>query len=163
MSKMIKLAIGLAALGFVGLIGLGTMSILWAIAAPHPYHRQVAGEQVPARVVDTQDIDRAAHDSFNSPAEIRRSVQSNWARPAQIQVNVHDSWIDTAGSFAGLIILFGLPAIIFIVIRFMRRGRSITVSDETALVHELARRAQDLSQRMEALETILLDRTRATR
>lgn len=68
-----------------------------------------------------------------------------------------------AGSLVGLSLFIATLAVIFIVIRSMRPRGANNVSDDSALVHELARRAQDLSQRMEALETILLDRTRATR
>lgn len=157
MRKMIKLAIGLAALGFVGLIGLSTISMLWAIAAPRPFLYVMPGEEVPARTVEVSSVNRGIIDTTGtSPAEVRPSVQTTWGKPAQIPVNVPESWI-------GVILLFGMPAIIFIVIRSMRRGRATAPSDESALVHELARRAQDLSQRMEALETILLDRTRTAR
>ena len=163
MRKMIKLAIGVAVLGFVGLIGLSTMSMLWAIAAPHPRHHPVAVEQVPAQVADVSEIERSVYDNFSAPAQIPRAVESNWATPAQIQVNGRVTWFDIVGSFAGVVLLVGMLGILAIVIRSMRRGGATAPSDESALVHELARRAQDLSQRMEALETILLDRTRATR
>ena len=163
MRKMIKLAIGVAVLGFVGLIGLSTMSMLWAIAAPHPRHHEVAMEQVPALAVDRREIDRAVRDAIKAEPALTHPVEVRWDQPARVQINVHESWMDGAESFTGIIILFGLPAIIFIVILAMRRRKSAKPSDETALVHELARRAQDLAQRMEALETILLDRTRATR
>ncbi len=128
MSGFLKFAIGVAVLGFVGLIGLSVMSTIATLVFSHSESHQVVADL-----------------------------------PAHVQVNVHDSGLDSVGSFAGSILFLGILAIVFIVILSMRRSRVIAPSDETALVHELARRAQDLSQRMEALETILLDRTRATR
>lgn len=163
MRKMIKLAIGLAALGFVGLIGLSTMSILWSIVAPRPFLYPVTGEQVPALAVDTQGIERAVRDAVDAELAVAHPVEMRWDQPARVQVNVHESWMDTAGSLAGVILLVGMLLVLAIVIRSILRARALAPSDDTALVHELARRAQDLAQRMEALETILLDRTRATR
>ena len=119
-------------------------------------NRLVAGAEV-------NSIDGGKSDTTTAPMEVPRSVETAWARPAQVQVNVRDSRIDTALSFAGLILLVGTLAILATVIRSARRGRATTPSDDSLLVHELARRAQEMSQRMEALETILLDRTRAAR
>ena len=162
MSGFLKFAIGVAVLGAVGLVGLSVMSMLWVFAVSEPHIRVVAGEEVPVRTVDLSEIERE-YGTFIARAEVPRSVQTSWGTPAQIQVNVHDSWIDTAGNFAGVILLIGMIAIAVVVIRSVLRGKAASPSDETALVHELARRAQDMTQRMEALETILLDRTRATR
>ena len=164
MRKSVKAAVWAALLIFVG---LNVLSVLVAITATTVGYlsrdKVVAGEEVPARTVDVSEVERGVYDTFNAPALVPHSVPANWNQPAQVQVNVHDSWIDAASPFVGIIILFGMPAIIFIVIRSMRRGKATAPSDDSALVHELARRAQDLSQRMEALETILLDRTRAAR
>ncbi len=164
MNGFLKFALGVAVLGVVGLVGLSVMSIVATLVfSRSASHRVVSGEEVPARAVNVSDVERGVYDTFNAPALEPPRVPANWSQPAQIHVNVHDSWIDAASPFLGVIILFGMPALIFIVIRSMRRGRVAPHSDESALVHELARRAQDLSQRMEALETILLDRTRAAR
>ena len=92
-----------------------------------------------------------------APPRAKHYASEPWGQPAQVQVN------GIVAPFTGLILFAGMLAILFLVIRSMRRGRTANPSDEPALVHELARRAQDLSQRMEALETILLDRTRAAR
>jgi len=164
MSKFLKFALGAAVLGVVGLVGLSVMSIVATLVfSRSASHRVVSGEEVPARTVAVSEVERGVYDTFNAPALVPHKVPANWSLPAQVQVNVHDSWIDAASPFVGMILLFGTPAIIFIVIRSMRRGKATAPSDESALVHELARRAQDLSQRMEALETILLDRTRTAR
>lgn len=157
MNGFLKFALGVAVLGVVGLVGLSVMSIVATLVfSRSASHRVVPGEEMPARTVDVSEVERGVYDNFNTPALVPHPVQADWSQPAQVQVNVHESWI-------GIILLFGTPAIIFIVIRSMRRGRVAAPSDESALVHELARRAQDLSQRMEALETILLDRTRTAR
>ncbi len=162
MNGFLKFALGVAVLGVVGLVGLSVMSIVATLVfSRSASHRVVPGEEVPARAVAVSDVDRGVYDTFNTPAMVPHSVPANWSQPAQVQVTVHESWIDAASPFVGIILLFGMPALIFIVIRSMRRGRATAPSDESALVHELARRAQDLSQRMEALETILLDRTRS--
>ncbi len=92
-----------------------------------------------------------------APPRAKHYASEPWGQPAQVQVN------GIVAPFTGLILFAGMLAILFLVIRSMRRGRTANPSDEPALVHELARRAQDLSQRMEALETILLDRTRTAR
>ena len=164
MNGFLKFALGVAVLGVVGLVGLSVMSIVATLVfSRSASHHVVSGEEVPARTVDVSEVEQGVYDTFNAPALVPHSVPANWNQPAQVQVNVHDSWIDAASQFVGLILLFGTPALIFIVIRSMRRGRVAAPSDESALIHDLARRAQDLSQRMEALETILLDRTRAAR
>jgi hypothetical protein len=87
------------------------------------------------------------------------------APPARVHVQTayHESWAGYAGRSIGLILFMGLLLTAAIVVNFIQRGKAASPSDESAVVHELARRAQDLSQRMEALETILLDRTRAAR
>lgn len=163
MSGFLKFAIGVAVLGVVGLVGLSALSMVWVIVAHDAHGRVVAVEEVPARTVEVNEIERSVYDTFNAPAETPRSVQPNWGTPAQIEVNVHDSWFAITETFIPLILLIGMLVTVAIVIGAMRRGKSASPSDETALVHELARRAQDMTQRMEALETILLDRTRATR
>jgi phage shock protein B len=94
-----------------------------------------------------------------APPRANHYASTSWGQPAQVQVNGPG----IVAPFTGLILFAGMLAILFIVIRSARRGRVAAPSDESALVHELARRAQDLSQRMEALETILLDRTRTAR
>lgn len=171
MGKFLKFAIGVAVLGFVGLVGLSVMSIVAALVLGRSSsHQLVASDEVPA-LVESQPVfprnqaqaerESAELLAWAGPDDSARASQSG--QLAQVQVTVHESWIDAASPFVGIILLFGMPAIIFIVIRSMRRGRATIPSDDTALVHELARRAQDLSQRMEALETILLDRTRAAR
>ena len=169
MRKMIKLAIGLAALGFVGLIGLSTMSMLWAIAAPHPFHRQVAGEEVPARTAEVQDIEHVAYRTFNASAEPARVGNVDVAHPMTSYAVAH-TVTDSFGVpsvfvsiFFAVVVLIVLAGAFVLLLRITRAKHASAPSDETALVHELARRAQDLSQRMEALETILLDRTRAAR
>ncbi len=156
MRKMIKLAFGLAALGFVGLIGLSTMSMLWAIAAPHPRHHPVAEEMPPLAVAVAPDQPAIADDVW--PVD----TSTQWGAPAQENVNYapylypHLSWFEVFVRSAATFLV--LVMVLFIILRFAR-PRRITPSDESALIHELARRAQDLSQRMEALETILLDRS----
>jgi hypothetical protein len=150
MNGFLKFALGVAVLGAVGLVGLFVMITVTTF---------VFGQTSPPR--RTFELDQAQAEL--EYAESLAIATDDRGQPAQVQVNLHDSWIDAASPFVGIILLFGTPAIIFIVIRFMRRGRVAAPSDESALVHELARRAQDLSQRMEALETILLDRTRTAR
>lgn len=165
MGKFLKFAIGVAVLGVVGLVGLSVMSIVAALVLGRSASHQVVPGvlQVPARTAVVGGIERGVPDVFNVPVETPRSLATEWARPAQVQVNVRESWIDTALSFAGLILLVGMLAILAIVIRSARRGRAATPSEDSLLVHELARRAQEMSQRMESLETILLDRTRTAR
>lgn len=162
MSEFLKFAIGVAVLGVVGLVGLSVLSMVWVVVAHDVHGRVVASEEVPVRTVDMSEIERE-YGSFIARAEVPLSAQPNWGTPAQIDVNVHDSWFAITETFIPLILLIGMLVIVAIVIGAMRRGKAASPSDETALVHELARRAQNLSQRMEALETILLDRTRATR
>ena len=145
MNGFLKFALGVAVLGVVGLVGLSVMSIVVAL---------VAGQAEPRRT-----FERNQAQAELEYAESIAFATDGSGPPAQVRVNVGSTWFDGAVSFVGLILLFGTPAIIFIVIRSMRRGRVAAPSDESALVHELARRAQDLSQRMEALETILLDRS----
>ena len=168
MRKMIKLAIGLAALGFVELIGLSTMSMLWAIAAPHPFLYPVAGEEVPARTAEVQDIEHVAYRTFNASAEPARVGNVDIAYPmtgyAVVNANSHFLGIPRvfiAMFFAvvALIVLVGA----FVILLRLTRAKRAALPEDIELVHELSRRAQDLSQRMEALETILLDRARATR
>lgn len=55
------------------------------------------------------------------------------------------------------IALTPICSIIYYNLRY--KHKAIEIPGDTALVQELARRAQDLSQRMEALETILLARS----
>ncbi len=145
MNGFLRFALGVAVLGVVGLVGLSVMSIVIAL---------VAGQAEPRRT-----FERNRAQAELEYAESLAIATDGSGQPAQVQINLHESWIDSASPFVGIIILFGLPAIIFIVLRSMRRGRVAAPSDESALVHELARRARDLSQRMEALETILLDRS----
>lgn len=171
MNGFLKFALGVAVLGVVGLVGLSVMSIVATLVfSRSASHRVVPGEEVPALVESQPVFPRDQAQAEREYAELLAwagpddsAPASRPGQPAQVQVNVHESWIDAASPFVGIIILFGMPALIFIVIRSMRRGRATAPSDESALVHELARRAQDLSQRMEALETILLDRTRTAR
>ncbi len=94
-----------------------------------------------------------------APPRAKHYASESWGQPAQVQVNGPG----ILPPFTEVFRLAGMLAMLFIIVRFMRRRRVAAPSDESALVHELARRAQDLSQRMEALETILLDRTRTAR
>lgn len=163
MSGFLKFVIGIAVLlGVVGLVGLGVLGMF--VAVPVASHSVVVqGEEIPARVAEVRAPERGDYEVSNFPVQTPVNASTQWGEPAQVQVNVHDSWMDGAESFTGVILLFGLPAITLVVILAMRRRKLAGSSDDPELVHELARRAQDLSQRMEALETILLDRTRVTR
>lgn len=156
MNGFLKFTLGVAVLGVVGLVGLSVMSIVVAL---------IASQAEPQRV-----FPRGQAEAEREYAEALAIAGPDHATPpphpgqlATVLVSVHDSWIDMAGSLVGLSLFIATLAVIFIVIRSMRPRGANNVSDDSALVHELARRAQDLSQRMEALETILLDRTRATR
>jgi phage shock protein B len=82
---------------------------------------------------------------------------------AAMDADINQGLIPVLGFGPPLVTIALVPffAIVHYNLRYKHKGNQ--TPDETALVHELARRAQDLSQRMEALETILLDRTRATR
>lgn len=151
MSKVVDSAVKGAAFGFAVAFAL---TVLAGIAV----------------VVGIPSSDRHVHTSDNALAQVQLPNEwpvieppAKWDQPARVQVEVHESWVDGASNFAGILILFGLPAFIFVVLFAMRRKKSVHPSDEGVLVHELVRRAEDLSQRMEALETILLDRTRVTR
>ena len=168
MKGIVKTVLIVGALFVVGMVGLKTMDMIRADSTSHArqghwtvddFGREHFVPAVSPGVAVAVLPGQPAIADEVWPVD----TSTQWGAPAQIQVNVHDSWIDAASSFAGVILLIGMIAILFIVIRSMRRGRTANPSDETALIHELARRAQDLAQRMEALETILLDRTRATR
>lgn len=153
MGKFLKFAIGVAVLGFVGLICLGVMSM---IAARVFAHREAPGDA----------LQQSVYKTFNSaPAVIPPPppVDPSWERSVQVQVNSHSPIVDLVGLLGSFALLVAILGAVAIVMRYRRRGAVALPPDDTALVYELARRAQDLAQRMEALETILLDRTRAAR
>jgi hypothetical protein len=117
-------------------------------------------------IVAPEPTSRAAEVVRPVAAAPRANVyaSTSWDQPARVQTIIHESEERTVHySFVGVILLLGILLIFFVIVRSILRGKALGPSDDTALIHELARRAQDLSQRMEALETILLDRTRATR
>jgi phage shock protein B len=148
--------LGAVLLGMVGLIGLGVLGAVIAVpvaSTVEEVNSEVV-EQVPART-QVVGIERGVDDIFYPPEPVQHSVQSSWGQVEQVSV----LGFRIAVLATGILLLFGIPTLLFIVIRSMRRGRVAAPSDESALVHELAQRAQDLSQRMEALETILLDRS----
>lgn len=165
MNRFLKFALGVTILGIVGLVGLGVLGIFIAVPMATYTHEinDVVVQEIPARAVPIDGTEADVNDTFSAPAIVQHTVRPNWSAPAQIHVNARTSWLDIAGTFAGALLFVGMFAILIFAVRAMRSGRANNVSNESALVHELARRAQEMSQRMEALETILLDRTRATR
>ena len=139
MRKSVKLAMGLGAVLFVALLSLGVLGMFWAVATP--------------------GFERTSGTVYEPFAQYTGlSVHSG--EVAWVQTNPSMTWLGVIVRTGGLFFMFSLALII--ALRFSRNPNS-PLTDETALVHELARRAQDMTQRMEALETILLDRTRATR
>lgn len=79
---------------------------------------------------------------------------------------VPQSWLyiihDIAGILGGTSFLMLIGLITFMFAYPSRRQGASTV-EEKEMMCLLAKQAQELTQRMEALETLLLDRTRATR
>ena len=146
MSGILKFAGGVAVLGFVGLVGLSVLGIVTALVVGRAEsHQVVPGVEVPARV-ENVDI----------------------TYPMTGYAGAHTVKDDSGIHIIFQAVFFTTIALVlasaFIIVLRLTRGKHVSATpDETALVHELARRAQDLAQRMEALETILLDRTRAAR
>lgn len=135
MRKSVKLAMGLGAVLLVALLSLGVLGMFWAVATP-------GFERTSGTVYD--------------PLAQYAGVSAHNGEVAWVQTNPSMTWLGVIVRTGGLFFMFLLALII--ALRFSRRPSS-PPTDESALFQELARRAQDLSLRMEALETILLDRS----
>ena len=165
MSRFLKFALGVAVLGVVGLVGLGVLGIFIAVPMASYTHEVNDDfvEEVPARTVVVSDVDRGVH-NLNAPAELARVENVDISYPMTDYAVAHT--VKVSSIFQVLlftIVVLVLVSAFVLLLRLTRAKHVSATSDDTALVHELARRAQDLSQRMEALETILLDRTRTAR
>lgn len=170
MNGFLKFALGVAVLGVVGLVGLSVMSIVATLVfSPSTNHHVVPGEEAPARTAEVQEIEHATYRTFNDSAEPARVGNVDVAYPVAsyaVAHTVRDSFGVPSvfvSIFFAFVVLIVLAGAFVLLLRITRAKHSSATPDETALVHELARRAQDLSLRMEALETILLDRTRTAR
>lgn len=133
MKGILKTALIVGGLIFVGMLGLKSMSMIWIDSTPNSMHGHWTA-------------DESGRNHFVPELGPRVAVAVQPALSLEWQM------------LLTMMVLLAFLALLLVALRFAP-SRKVDPSVDTVLVHELARRAQDLSQRMEALETILLDRS----
>lgn len=151
MKGIVKLAVAIAALGLVGLLALSVLSMVVAIGAP-AFTYVVPGEEILLLPPP------AAH---NVAGTVINGVYYN-----DISTNGYAAPHAGRTSWAGIVvasattgvILFGLAIAALIALKMLRGRTPVAAPVDGAELGALHRQAQSLTQRLEALETLLLER-----
>lgn len=151
MKGIVKLAVAIAALGLVGLLALSVLSMVVAIGAPAFTH-VVPGEEVYlAPSVAVQNVNNAVIDDV-----FYNDIPGHGYAAPHVR---HTSWAEVVVASAVLgVILFGLAIAALIALKMLRGRTPVAAPADGAELSALHRQAQSLTQRLEALETLLLER-----
>ncbi|MBX3177255.1 MAG: hypothetical protein KF886_07845 [Candidatus Hydrogenedentes bacterium] len=147
MKGIVKLAAAIAAIGLVGLLALSVLSVVVAIGAPmyatvvpreevHLLHPREAGA-----VVDAVYYNNSSSHGYAAP----QAPFTSWAG------------VVVASATVG-VILFGLAIAALIALKMLRGRTPVAAPADGAELGALHRQAQSLTERLEALETLLLER-----
>lgn len=147
MKGIVKLAVAIAALGLVGLLALSVLSMVVAIGAPM-YATVVPGEDV--HLLHPREagavVDAVYYNNARGPGSAFPQVgRTSWAGIV-------------VGSATVGVILFGLAIAALVALKMLRGRTPVVAPADGAELGALHRQAQSLTERLEALETLLLER-----
>lgn len=147
MKGIVKLAIAIAALGLVGLLALSALSVVVAIGAP-AFTYVVPGEDV--HLLHPREVGAVIDAVYYNEIVGHGNAFPQVGRTSWAEVVVASA---TVG-----VILFGLAIAALIALKLMRGRTPVAVPADGAELGALHRQAQSLTERLEALETLLLER-----
>jgi len=149
MKGILKTALIVGGLIFVGMLGLKSMGMIWIDSTPN---------SIPGHwTADESGRNHFVPDVVGSRVAV---VQQNSAAHATV---IHTTWASLAGLGIAVLLLCAMALFALLGLKKLIHGSEPRHGQDGAVVQELFHLGKSLEARMEALETILLDRTRTAR